>query len=172
MEFDRLITVFSCESGIIRVVAKGVRKISSRRSGHLDLLTRVNIEIEESGYGGIHAPKYVREAATVNAFVNMKANPEYFSAGIIISSFLLRLLPEQTPYQELFALTEGAFMRLNARETHTREILRFYFTEALKMLGYAGENIARALKEIDPQFTLNARRTLGIFSSLESTRSS
>lgn len=40
-EADRILTVFSYQKGKISVLAKGVRKITSRRSGNVELLNRV-----------------------------------------------------------------------------------------------------------------------------------
>ncbi len=42
-EADRLLWLFTRETGKIRVVAKGVRKARSRKAGHLEPFTRVNL---------------------------------------------------------------------------------------------------------------------------------
>src|SRR5512136_3333508 len=42
-EADRLLWLFTRETGKIRAVAKGVRKPRSRKSGHLEPFTRVNL---------------------------------------------------------------------------------------------------------------------------------
>ena len=39
-EADRLLTLFTREMGKLRVVAKGVRKLRSRKAGHLEPFTR------------------------------------------------------------------------------------------------------------------------------------
>jgi DNA repair protein RecO (recombination protein O) len=40
-EADRILTVFTKKYGKIRVIAKGVRRITSRRAGHIEVFTRV-----------------------------------------------------------------------------------------------------------------------------------
>src|SRR5512143_1045780 len=40
-EADRLLTIFSREQGKLRCVAKGARKLLSRKAGHLEPFTRV-----------------------------------------------------------------------------------------------------------------------------------
>ena len=40
-EADRILTVFTKRLGKIRVIAKGVRRISSRRAGHIEVFSRV-----------------------------------------------------------------------------------------------------------------------------------
>lgn len=42
-EADRLLTVLTPESGKLRVLAKGARKITSRKAGHVELFTRVRL---------------------------------------------------------------------------------------------------------------------------------
>jgi len=44
-ESDRLLTLLTPERGKLRVVAKGARKIASRKAGHIELFNRVNLLI-------------------------------------------------------------------------------------------------------------------------------
>ena len=44
-EADRIFTLLTPDNGIIRAVAKGVRKPKSRMGGHIDVLSKVNIYI-------------------------------------------------------------------------------------------------------------------------------
>ena len=47
-EADRLLTLFSRDAGIIRAVAKGVRRIHSKKAGHLEPFTRVSLMLARS----------------------------------------------------------------------------------------------------------------------------
>ncbi|MDA1168988.1 MAG: recombination protein O N-terminal domain-containing protein [bacterium] len=65
-EADRIVTFFTKEEGLIRVIAKGVRKIPSARGGHLEPCTRVSVALHESrarisGEVGIYAGKIETE---------------------------------------------------------------------------------------------------------------
>jgi len=44
-EADRIITMLSPEYGQIRAVAKGVRRLNSRLTGHLELLNHVEVSV-------------------------------------------------------------------------------------------------------------------------------
>ena len=48
-EADRLLTLFTREYGLLKVLAKGVRRIPSRRGGHLEPLTSVLVEVTGQG---------------------------------------------------------------------------------------------------------------------------
>ena len=39
-EADRILTLFTPHKGKVHVIAKGVRRITSKRAGHLELLSR------------------------------------------------------------------------------------------------------------------------------------
>lgn len=46
-ESDRMLTVFTKHYGKIRVLAKGVRRIHSRRAGHIELFRRVTLTLHK-----------------------------------------------------------------------------------------------------------------------------
>lgn len=62
-EADRLVTFFTQELGLVQVLAKGVRRIPSRRGGHLEPLTRVRaaLSISDDRYflSGIETVDYL-----------------------------------------------------------------------------------------------------------------
>lgn len=47
-EADRILTVFSKNLGKISVLAKGVRRITSRRAGNVELLNRVSMYLHRA----------------------------------------------------------------------------------------------------------------------------
>lgn len=178
-DLDRLITVFSEENGVTAIIAKGVKKITSHRGFHLDLFNLAYFEIEEGG--SQHNPRqYLREVTTEKNFLKLKNHPENFSAACVIASFLIRALPQRSPQKQLFHLTQKIFEALNdTREPH--EVLSLFFLKSLRLLGHLPSILKKrelksmlqqTLLQLDPEFTLNARRTLGIFSKFERTRSS
>ncbi len=64
-EADRLVTFFTKEHGLIRAIAKGVRKIPSSRGGHLEPLTSVHVLLNEHRAGNyvsaIETDQYFRD---------------------------------------------------------------------------------------------------------------
>lgn len=183
-EYDRMLFIFSRQLGLLRVLAKGIRKLGSRRSFHIDLINASRMEIEES-----NSVSYLREIMTVNSYTVMKKQPEHFCVACIIASFLLSSLPESMPHEKLFDMTKKIFEALNVRgmgmrEAHgtmVKDLLLVYLLKATKELGYMPNSLPKhklrktlnqVLCDLNPQFTLQARRTLGIFSNFESTRSS
>lgn len=176
-DLDCLLLVFSREYGLVPVLAKGVKKITSRRGFHLDLFNYGSLEIEEIG-NDIRPRRYLREITTARHFPRIKEQPEHFSAACVMASFLKRTLPQETPQKTLFDLMLKTLECLEeSRNPHG--VLSTSLLKILRLLGHLPHTLKKnqlkpALQKtliyLDPEFTLNARRTLGIFSSLERTR--
>lgn len=178
-EYDRIIDVFSSTLGKISVVAKGVRHIKSHRGFHIDLLNFVQMELE-SHHATHGAPTYLREITTHSAFTKIKQEPMQFAVACMITAYIIRLLPAQTPQENLFSLTLESLIALE-EEKDARLVLRTFLLKSGRILGYIPSRITekeadgfllQSLLELDPQFILQARRILGIFSSFEKTPSS
>jgi len=166
-ECDRSISLFTAEYGRLYVTAKGVRTIRSKRSYHIDLFNSVDVEIQETARG-----LYLREISTNKSFASIAREPEQFSGACLISSFLQRSIPLDTPQPILYEITLKTFEVLSGK-CITNDVLLTYFLKCARHLGFLPNNIAKKdirqnllnmFQEIDPQFTLNARSTLGIFS--------
>ena len=66
-EADRLLSLFSREAGKLRAVAKGARKIRSRKAGHLEPFTRVRLMLAHGRDFWI-----VTQAETVDAYLPLR----------------------------------------------------------------------------------------------------
>ena len=62
-EADRILTIMTPEMGKLRVIAKGARKITSRKAGHVELFTRVRLLLARGRNFDI-----VSQAETVEAY--------------------------------------------------------------------------------------------------------
>ena len=62
-EADRILTIMTPEHGKLRVIAKGARKITSRKAGHVELFTRVRLLLARGRNFDI-----VSQAETVEAY--------------------------------------------------------------------------------------------------------
>lgn len=173
-DFDRVISIFSHEYGLISIMAKGVRKIKSRRANHLDLFNFVQMELEENNVSAI---KYLREISTLQTFSSLKTAPLAFAGASVIAGFLMRILPFESPQKNLFSITKKTIEALN-KGGSPQKILLTYFLKTLRLLGHIPNKLPenslrkilwKAINEIDPQFTLKARKTLDTFLTLDKT---
>lgn len=95
-EADRLVTLFTRERGILRVLAKGVRRIPSRRGGHLEPLTHVLALI--TGRAGYY---YVSAVETIDAYAALRTSTAIRHAEVV-SQCVAGLFEMEEPQEALF----------------------------------------------------------------------
>jgi DNA repair protein RecO (recombination protein O) len=66
-EADRLLTLFTRERGKVRAIAKGARKVRSRKAGHLEPFTRVTLQLAKG-----RDLLIVTQADTVEAYLPLR----------------------------------------------------------------------------------------------------
>ena len=88
-EADRLISFFTRENGLVKAVAKGVRKIPSTRGSHLEPFTETLVVLHTSPAG-----TYVSGAETQTYFSDLKTNQSAFEHAKHITSLVITLFGE------------------------------------------------------------------------------
>lgn len=66
-EADRILVLYTLEMGKIRVIAKGVRKVRSRKAGHLEPFTRVALLLARG-----RDMQIVTQAETLGAYLGLR----------------------------------------------------------------------------------------------------
>lgn len=106
---DKILTFYSKEKGKFSAIAKGVRKITSRRAGSLDTLTHVKVGIHEGSSGiGI-----VTEAKALDSFKNVKKNLDIAKQAYYVAKLVDRFVEEDEENVELFRLLLTTLTGLN-----------------------------------------------------------
>lgn len=97
---DRLVTFFTREEGLIRAIAKGVRKIPSSRGGHLEPCTLVSVTLHESKskIPGEHGAMYAGKLETEEYFHELREDSDAFA----------RACGHIQLFQKLFDRAQGA----------------------------------------------------------------
>lgn len=128
-EADRILTVVTPFKGKIKVVAKGVRRITSRRGGNVELLNKVRLHI----YQGQGMP-ILTEAESILTFPKIKDDLMMSSYGAYIMELADRLLPEEQPNPAAYQLLVSILALL---ETNPRQIfIRAFEIKLLSVMGF------------------------------------
>lgn len=137
-EADRILTVLTDRYGKISVIAKGVRKITSRRAGSVELLNRVKLHL-------FKAKNYnLNEAETIETFSRLKENLTLSTTAFHIVELVDRLIREEQKNQQLYNLIIAILQIL---EKNPRQIfVRAFEVKLLAMLGFWSVD---AVKELD-----------------------
>lgn len=128
-EADRILTVFSLSRGKITVLAKGVRRITSRRSGNVELLNRVSIFLHPGKNFLI-----LTEASSIQTYQKLKENLTLSTIAFHILELVDKLTAEN---QENRILYSELVEVLNRLERNPRQILvRAFEAKILSNLGF------------------------------------
>ncbi len=132
-EADRMLTLFTRELGKLRVVAKGVRRLRSRKAGHLEPFTRVALMLARGRDIWI-----VTQADTLDAFLPLRDNLERTAYAAYVAELLDRFTYEEGENPSLYRLFVEALERVAALEDPVPAI-RYYEVRLLDLLGFRPE---------------------------------
>lgn len=131
-ESDKLLTVLTPHQGKITVLAKGIRKIRSRRAAHLELFNRVLLTIR---YG--KSLDLVTEAEVKESYGTIRNDLTRVAYAYRMVEEIDRLCPEKQAHPEIFSLLVDTLQHLNQPGAYTWEALTDEFTlRVLRDLGY------------------------------------
>jgi len=132
-EADRILTVFTKRDGKIRVLAKGVRKISSRRAGHLEVFTHVILTIHSG-----HSMDMVTEASSIRSGSLFDADAVRLGYAYCMCELVDQLLADYQEHEDVFFLLRDGLMGLLKTDMveSYQKILTDFVHELLWRLGF------------------------------------
>lgn len=129
-EADRILTLYTRQLGKVRAIAKGVRKMRSRKSGHLEPFTQVNLQLARGRDMFI-----ITQAEATNTYLHLRDN----LVGVGYASYVVELLDRFTFDDDenppLFHLLANTLKRLD-QESRSFLAVRYYEVRLLDLLGY------------------------------------
>lgn len=131
-EADRLLTLFSKKQGKIKVLAKGIRKVASRRAPHLEIFSQVNVSLHQGKF------PFVNEAQLIYGFPQVRKNLRKIMIAYHLCEIIDKLLPEKEQNEELYRLFIDALLFIEKEKSSTklRQTVRFFVNNLLTKLGY------------------------------------
>ena len=129
-EADRLLTVFTPDLGKLRWLAKGVRKITSRKSGHVELFMLTDVLVARGRTWDI-----ISQSEVVEAYRHLREDLDKISQAYYLAELLDRFTEEHdanAPLLELLALTLARLSHLD----DTFLVLRFFEMHLLSLTGF------------------------------------
>jgi DNA repair protein RecO (recombination protein O) len=130
-EADRMLTLYTRERGKVRAIAKGARKIRSRKAGHLEPFTRVTLQLAKG-----RDLLIVTQADTLEAYLPIRE--DLVKTGY--ASYAVELLDrftyeDESENQAIFRLLTDVLGRI-AAEPEAWLAMRYYEVRLLDLLGY------------------------------------
>ena len=147
-EADRLLTFYTREQGMVRAVAKGARKITSRKAGHLQPFTHVSIQLAKG-----RDLLIITQAETINAFLPLHDDLTKTSHAAYVVELLYRFsYEEEGGNPALFRLLTETLDRIEKEEDAWLAI-RYYEMRLLDAVGFRPQlfECANCGREILPE---------------------
>jgi DNA repair protein RecO (recombination protein O) len=128
-EADRLLTLYTPERGKMRVVAKGVRRITSRKAGHVELFVRSRCMIHKGRDLDILA-----QAESVETFRALREDLRRAACAYFAAELLDGFTSEREEQAGIYELLAETLRRLN--EGRDLWLATHYFE--MRLLGFVG----------------------------------
>ena len=155
-EADRLLTIYTRQIGKTRVLAKGARKIASRKAGHIEPLTQVKLQLAKG-----RDMFLITQADTVDAYLPLRDDLLLTSQALYILELLDRFTyVDDTENPSTFRLLTDTLARLTAKDDPWL-VTRYYEMRLLDYLGFRPQllecvNCGREIKAEDQFFSYRA----------------
>lgn len=130
-EADRLLTLYTREQGMVRALAKGARKINSRKAGHLQPFTYITVQLAKG-----RDLLIVTQAETINAFLPLHDDLTKTGYAAYVVELLLRFsYEEEGGNPTLFKLLVETLERIEKEEQAWLSV-RYYEMKLLDVIGF------------------------------------
>jgi DNA repair protein RecO (recombination protein O) len=155
---DRIFTFFTRKYGKTVALARGVRKITSRRAGNLDTLNLVKVKItkRKNGFDNID------EAESLKTFSGLKKDLGRATKAFYIVELVDRSFEEESPDEKVFELLLETLEEMNIGKMSTDRLVTYFELNLLRLLGYKPRipNKYFEVKNISEEFVRKADERL------------
>ena len=132
-EADRILTVFTPQRGKLRLIAKGVRRPTSRLGPHLEYFTRCGLMLARG-----RDLDTVTGAETLDPHLGLRSDLDAFGHASHVAELLLRLTEDRQENGRAYELLVGS-LRLFADGVDPFAVTRHFELNLLAALGYKPE---------------------------------
>jgi len=132
-EADRIIGLYSREAGKLRAIVKGARKLRSRKAGHLEPFTRVQLMLARG-----RDLLIVTQVETVNAYLPLREDLDRIAQASYVIEVLDRFTYEEGQNRLVYGLLVDTMTRLAENDDFFLAV-RYYELQLLDLLGFRPE---------------------------------
>jgi len=133
-EADRIISLFSKDYGKITLLAKGVRKLKSRKRGHIEVFNRIKFSAARGKGLDI-----LTEAEEIESYRKIRSSLQKVSLAYYFTEIVARTAHDNEVNREIYGLLCLYLKRMESEHSLKKFRLAFV-TELLIRLGYWPQN--------------------------------
>jgi DNA repair protein RecO (recombination protein O) len=168
-EADRILTIFTKQYGKLRVSAKGIRRIASRRAGHLEIFNHVILTLHQG-----HAIDIVTEAQCVFRSGDFSLDAANIGYAYCLCELVDQFMPEKQEHRNVFILLRDSLLHLHQSRSNadSQQVLTNFIHHLLWILGYLPHDktlIHERMKPYVERITERRLRSWPLLTSLRGT---
>jgi DNA repair protein RecO (recombination protein O) len=127
---DRFITLYTQHNGKVEVLAKGVRRINSRRAPHVELLNLIKFQAVKTRKNFI-----LTDIEGINTNTRLKQDYEKVGTVFLLCELINKLCPEGLKHEDIFFLLKDTIEKIGNTDDFT-SLLYDFQVRLLTILGF------------------------------------
>ena len=135
-ETDKIITLFTRQLGKVSLKAAGIRKLTSRRAGSLELFNHVKLAVAK-GRGSLDV---ITEVSVIHAFPLWRRHLGRVNLAYQLCEVVDKLTPDHQPHPQVFEILSQALSQIDKLKTNWQSQINHWLLEILTDLGYWPED--------------------------------
>lgn len=140
-EADKIITVISKQKGKITFIAKGVRRLNSRKAAHLELFSHASLFLSKGKNWD-----YLTDIKPLDFFSQIRKKMKLVGAAFQLCQLVYCFTPEHQENKEIYFLLVDSLKQINSQgELNSQMLLNF----KIKLLDLTGFGQPKNLNLID-----------------------
>jgi DNA repair protein RecO (recombination protein O) len=157
-EADKYVSIITQNHGLQDFVARGARRITSKKAPHLDLFNLIKFQ---GGWG--ENPRFLEQAETVSYFPMIKKDFAKVGLCLTIVEILMNTLPVEVEDEEIFLSTKSFLEAVEASATsnENNRLGRKFGLYLLKHLGYPLPKLPKTAKLTNYFESIMSKKLIG-----------
>ena len=131
-EAGKLITLFTKDQGKVTLIARGLRKLSSKRAGSLELFNLVKFHAVQ----GKTSLDTLTEVQFLNSFPSWKKHLGRITLAYQLCEAIDKLTPDREPHPEIFAILKNSLFEIGKLKIDWKLKIEDWLIEISRELGY------------------------------------
>ena len=132
-EADRIVVCLTRETGVVRAVARGARRLKSRFGGALEPFTQINLSYYEKEGRELVA---LRHLEIVRSYFKLYGSLEMLSALSYMSELVLAFAPPHEPNEKMYRMVGACLSAIEQEPAELASALRYFEGWMLKLTGF------------------------------------
>jgi DNA repair protein RecO (recombination protein O) len=151
-EADKIVVCLTRESGVVRAVARGARKLKSRFGAGLEPFTLINLSYYEKEGRELVS---LGQAEIMRSYFKLSSHTEAVAALSYLCELVIEFAPPHEPNERLFRMVSACIEAISATPEQWQSLVRYFEVWMLRLSGFLPD--MRACAECGRRFGADDR---------------